>query len=117
MNLDEALSKDKELKTRFLNAITEKQQLDTGAISKVDVCALGGWLYGEGERKYKFLKSYKPCVDAHAAFHTLAGKVVRQINLGEYADAEAMLAEKTPYAKALAALDAAVTSLKKDAKL
>lgn len=117
MNLDEALSKDLELKTKFLNAIAGKQQLDAPAISKTDVCLLGNWLYGEGERKYKFLKSYKPCIDAHAAFHTLAGKAVRQINLGEYADAETMLAENTAYSKALDALDAAVKALKKDAKL
>jgi hypothetical protein len=117
MNLDEALSKDMELKTRFLGAIAGKQQLDVAAISKADSCGLGNWLYGEGERKYKFLKSYKQCIDAHAAFHTLAGKVVRQINLGEYADAEATLAQNTAYSKAFDALDASVKALKKDAKL
>ena len=57
MNLDEALSKDMELKTRFLGAIAGKQQLDVAAISKADSCGLGNWLYGEGERKYKFLNS------------------------------------------------------------
>ncbi len=117
MNLDEALVKDAELKTKFLNAIAGKTKLDVSAITKADVCALGNWLYGEGERKYKFLKSYKPCVDAHAAFHALAGKVVRQINLEEYAEAQAMIADNSAYSKAFVALDAAVKSLKKDAKL
>ena len=117
MNLDEALSKDMELKTKFLAAIAGKQKLDVASISKADACGLGNWLYGEGERKYKFLKAYKPCIEAHAAFHALAGKVVRQINLGEYADAEAMLTDNTAYAKAIDALDASVKALKKDARL
>lgn len=117
MTLDEALAKDKELKARFLAVIAAKQQLDNGTIAKVDVCALGNWLYGEGERKYIFLKAYKPCVEAHAAFHAVAGKVARLINLGEYAAAEAALADNTPYAKALNAVDTAVQALKRDAKL
>lgn len=117
MNLDEALAKDAELKTKFLNAIAGKTKLDQTAITKADVCALGNWLYGEAERKYKFIKSYKPCVDAHVAFHIVAGKVVRQINGGEYEDAQAMIADNTPYSKAFDALDAAVKLLKKDAKL
>lgn len=117
MTLDDALARDKELKARFLAVIAAKQQLDNGTIAKVDVCALGHWLYGEGERKYKFLKAYKPCVDAHAAFHALAGKVARQINLGEYAAAEAALADDTPYAKAMSTVEATVQALKRDAKL
>ncbi len=117
MNLDEALSKDEELKTKFQNAVTAKAPLDAVIIGKTDRCVLGNWLYGEGERKYQFLKGYKPCVEAHAAFHLQAGKVVRQINGGEYEDAQAMIADGSAYSKAFVALDAAVKQLKKDAKL
>ena len=117
MTLDEAIAKDQELKSKFLTAIAAQVKLDAAAIAKVDVCDLGKWLYGEGERKYKFLKSYKPCADAHATFHQQAGKVVREINGREFADAEAMLADNTAYSKAFGALDAAVKTLKKDAKL
>ena len=56
-------------------------------------------------------------VDAHAAFHAEMEKVVRQINLGEYETAEAMLANGTPCAKAFVAMVSAVRQLKKDAKL
>lgn len=117
MDLDEALSKDMELRKKFLTAIAERQQFDAAAILKTDVCALGNWLYGEGERKCKFLKSYKPCLEAHAAFHVQAGKVARQINLGEYDNAKAELAENTAYFKAFVALYAAVKLLKTEAKL
>ena len=117
MTLDEAFAKDQELKAKLLAAITAQVKLDAVALGKVDVCELGKWLYGEGERKYKFLKGYKPCVDAHAAFHQQVGKVVREINGREFADAQAMLADNTAYAKAFDALDVAAKALKKDAKL
>lgn len=117
MNLDDAIAKDRELKEKFLAAIAAKAQLDAAVIGKTDRCILGNWLHGEAERKYPFLKSYKPCVEAHAAFHVQAGKVVRQINGGEYADAQTMIGENTAYSKALGALEAAATLLKRDAKL
>lgn len=117
MNLDEALIKDGELRPKLLAAIAGKYELEAKVVGKPDACALGGWLHGEAERKFPFLPSYRPCVDAHAAFHAEMEKVVRQINLGEYETAEAMLANGTPCAKAFVAMVSAVRQLKKDAKL
>jgi methyl-accepting chemotaxis protein len=117
MNLDDAIAKDKELKEKFVAAIAAKAQLDAAVIGKTDRCVLGNWLHGEAERKYPFLKSYKPCVEAHTAFHVQAGKVVREINGGECADAQAMIGDNTAYSKAADALQAAAMLLKKEAKL
>ena len=47
----------------------------------------------------------------------LTGKVTRQIKLGDYAHAEAMLAKNTPDSKPFAARDLSVKALQKDAKL
>ena len=117
MNLDEALVKDGELRQKLLAAIAGKYQLDPKSVAKLDGCTLGNWLHGEGERKFPFVKSFRPAVDAHAAFHAEMEKVARQVNLGEYEQAEAMLASGTPCAKAFVAMVAAVRQLKKDAKL
>ena len=117
MNLEEALAKDGETRQRLLAAIAGKFQLDSKSVAKVDACMLGNWLHGEAERKFKFLKSYKPCVDAHDAFHAEVEKVVRQINLGEYEQAKAMLANGTPCTKAFLAMVAAVRQFKVEAKL
>jgi len=117
MNLEEALAKDGEMRPKLLAAIAGKYQLDAKSIAKVDACMLGNWLHGEAERKFPFVKSYQPCVDAHDAFHAEMEKVVRQINLGEYEQAEAMLASGTPCAKAYVGMVAALRELKKDAKL
>jgi hypothetical protein len=117
MNLEEALAKDAELKPKLLAAIAGQYELDAKAVAKVDACTLGNWLHGEGERKFPFVKSFGPCVEAHDAFHAEVEKVVRQINLGEYEQAQAMLANGTPCTKAFIALVGAVRQLKTDAKL
>lgn len=117
MNLNEALAKDGELRGKLLAAIVGKHQLDTKGIAKVDSCMLGNWLHGEAERKFPFVKSYRPCVDAHAAYHAEMEKVARQINLGEYEQAEAMLANGSACAKAFVAMVTALAQLKKDARL
>lgn len=117
MNLQEALIKDGELRNTLLAAIDGKYQLDAKSIAKVDGCTLGSWLHGEAERRFPLMKSYRPAVDAHAAFHAQLEKVVRQINLGEYEQAQAMLASGTPCSKAFVALVGAVRQLKQDAKL
>jgi len=117
MDMIDALTKDKEMKDRFLAAIASKAQLDASIIGKSDRCVLGNWLHGEGERKYPFLRSFKPCVEAHAAFHVQAAKVVRQINGGEYEDAKALMEDNSAYAKALSTLAVAALALKKEAKI
>jgi hypothetical protein len=117
MNLEEALAKDGEIRQKLLNAIAEKHELDPKSAGKVDGCMLGNWLHGEGERRFPFVKSFQPCVDAHAVFHAEVEKVVRQINLGEYDQAKAMLGSGTPCTKAFIAMVSAVRQLKTDAKL
>ena len=117
MNLEEALAKDAEIRQKLLAAIAAQHELDPKSAGKTDGCMLGNWLHGEGERKFPFVKSFQPCVDAHAVFHAEVEKVVRQINLGEYEQAKAMLGNGTPCTKAFLALVAAVRQLKTDAKL
>ncbi|PRC91674.1 CZB domain-containing protein [Solimicrobium silvestre] len=117
MDLRTAYESDKELKDQFIMAIEANAQVDATVIMKSDRCALGVWLHGEAERKFKFLSSYKPCMEAHEAFHAQAAKVARQINLGEHTSARSMLADGTPYAKACSSLGSALIMLKKDAKI
>jgi len=117
MDLRAAYEEDKALRDKFLAAIESQWQLDAGIISKADRCALGSWLHGEAERKFKFLKSYKPCMEAHDEFHTQAAKVARLINLQEYDASRALLEGGTPFSVSLARLGAALIQLKKDAKI
>ena len=117
MNLDEALTKDRELRQKLLAAIAGKHEIDPKGFAKTNACELGNWLHGEAERKFPFVKSYQPCVDAHAAFHAELEKVARQIELGEHAQAEAMLASGSACAKAFVAMVQALSQFKTDARL
>ncbi|HZW13332.1 MAG TPA: CZB domain-containing protein [Noviherbaspirillum sp.] len=117
MNLEEALAKEAELRPKILSAIASQHTLDEKSVAKVDACMLGNWLHGEGERKFPFVKSFAPAVEAHDAFHAEVEKVARQVNLGEYEQAQAMLGSGTPCTKAFIAMVAAVRQLKTDAKL
>jgi hypothetical protein len=117
MNLEDALAKEGETRNKLLAAIAGKYEIDTSAIAKVNLCVLGNWLHGEAESKFPFVKSFKPCVEAHDAFHAEVEKVARQVNLGEYETAKAMLANGSSCTKAFVAMVGAVRQLKKDAKM
>jgi hypothetical protein len=117
VNLIQAYTQDKELKDRFLEAINSQAQIDAGIIGKQDRCVLGNWLHGEAERKCQFFKTYKPALEAHAAFHVQAAKVAKLINGREYDDARAALADGSAFAKALLILGMALAKLKAEAKM
>ncbi|GIZ50064.1 CZB domain-containing protein [Noviherbaspirillum aridicola] len=117
MNLEESLAKEAEIKQRLLAAIDNGHQLDPKAAGKVDGCMLGNWLHGEGEQKFRFVKSFGPCVAAHDALHAEVEKVVRQINLGEYDQAKAMIANGGSCTRAFVGMVAAVRQLKAELKL
>jgi hypothetical protein len=117
MNLEDAIARDMEFRAKLLAAIAGKYEIDQKAVSKVDTCMLGNWLHGEGENKFPFVKSFPPCVEAHDAFHAELEKVARQINLGEYDQAQVMLGNGSPCTKAFVAMVAAIRQFKKDAML
>jgi hypothetical protein len=117
VNLIEAYTRDKELKDRFLEAINAQAQIDAAIIGKPDRCILGNWLHGEAERRCQLLKTYKPAVTAHTAFHVQAAKVAKLINVREYDDARAALEPGAPFSKTLLELGVALAKLKAEAKM
>lgn len=117
MNLIEAYTRDKELKDRFLEAINAKAQIDASIVGKPDRCVLGNWLHGEAERKCQLLKTYKPALETHTAFHVQATKVAKLINAREYDDARAALADGSAFAKALLVMGMALAKLKAEARM
>ena len=117
MDLNDAVAKHAEWKTKFRSAITKKEQMDASTISKDNCCELGKWLHGEAKQKFSVLGSYKDCVSKHALFHTEAGKVASAINAQKYSEAEAMLNAGTVYASASSAVGVAIMKFKKEANI
>ena len=117
MDLNQAIEKHAEWKTKFRRAITAQEAMDADTISKDNCCELGKWLYGEAKTKFGKHGAHAECVTKHAAFHAEAGKVARTINSKKFTEAEAMLNSGTPYANASSAVGLAIMRLKKEAGL
>lgn len=117
MDLDQAITKHAEWKTKFRTAITKQEALDAATISKDNCCEIGKWLHGEAAAKYSKLPSLKDCISKHAVFHAEAGKVAQAINAKKYKEATAMIDNGTPYAAASSAVAVAIMHLKKEAAL
>lgn len=117
MDLNQAIEKHAEWKLKFRSAISKKENMDAGSISRDNCCELGKWLHSEGKIKFGSLKSHSACVSKHATFHVEAGKIAQAINARKFSEAEAMLNAGTPYASASSAVGVAVLQLKKEAQL
>lgn len=117
MDLDNAVAKHSEWKTKFRVAIAKQETMDAATISKDNCCDLGKWLHSEGKSQFGHLTSHVECVQKHAVFHKEAGKVAAEINAKKFAQAEAMIVSGTPYAKISMEVGVAISRLKKEANL
>ena len=114
MNLDTALQKHAEWKTKFRTAISQNETLDAETIAKDNCCDFGKWLYGESKATLGVLESHKECIAKHKIFHIEAGKIATAINLRKYTEAEAMLSINKPYFNASNETGVAIIRLKKE---
>lgn len=117
MDLDQALAKHAEWKTRLLAAIASDETLDTATIAKDNCCELGKWLHADARARFGTMASHANCVAKHAKFHIEASKVAAAINTRKYADAQTMLGSGTAYAYASSAVQVAISNLKTEAGL
>ena len=118
MDLNEALAKHANWKLRFRSAISNRETMDVGTISKDHYCEFGKWLNGEAKSKFNNFPSFSECVTKHAAFHVEAGKVAKAVNDKKYEEATAMIDNlDSPYTKASSAFGVAIIHLRKEAGL
>jgi methyl-accepting chemotaxis protein len=91
-NLDDAIAAHIKWKHRLNQYIdgTSTEILDTAVVSKDNQCALGKWIYGDGE-KHKNSMYYGDLVTKHANFHLCAGAVVNKVKEHDKVGAEALL--------------------------
>jgi Chemoreceptor zinc-binding domain len=114
MDLDEAIKKHSEWKTKFRAAIVKKEKLDAEAICTDDKCDLGKWLHGPAKSQLKASANYQACVKKHAEFHKEAGKVAKLINGEKFTDAETALGGTTSYGAASNSVIMAIQALKRE---
>jgi hypothetical protein len=117
MDLNSAIQKHAEWKTKFRTAISKQEQMDAAIISKDNCCELGKWLHGEAKTQFGRLASHAECIQKHAVFHVEAGKIASAINAQKYTEAEAMLNAGTTYTQVSSQVGVAIMHLKKEANL
>lgn len=91
-HFDDAIAAHVKWKMRLNQFIdgTSTEKLDSTVVCKDNLCVLGKWIYGDGE-KYKDAAHYGDLLNKHANFHRCAGDVVRKVDTGNKAEAMHML--------------------------
>lgn len=117
MDLNSAIQKHAEWKTKFRSAISKQEQMDAATIAKDNCCELGKWLHGDAKTQFGRLASHAECIQKHAAFHVEAGKVASVINAKKFSEAEAMLNAGTAYTASSSVVGVAIMHLKKETGL
>ena len=69
---------------------SSEEKLDPQAIGMDNKCALGQWIYGDGQT-YSRVAAYETVRTMHAEFHRLAAEVVSLYQAGKISEAEQLL--------------------------
>jgi methyl-accepting chemotaxis protein len=64
---------------------------DPAVAEKDNVCALGKWIYGEGQR-FAHDEDFRQLRHEHAGFHRCAASIIRNVQQGRQGEAETLLA-------------------------
>jgi methyl-accepting chemotaxis protein len=99
IDVDAIIDGHRQWKLKLREAVESGDQIDVATLSRDDCCALGKWIYADGQR-LRGRTSFTALVNNHAHFHQVAGQVGELINTGRYTQAEDALAPNTPFANA-----------------
>jgi methyl-accepting chemotaxis protein len=99
IDVDAIIDGHRQWKVKLRDAIENGDQVDAATLSRDDCCALGKWIYSDGQRLNGRV-SFTALVNNHARFHHVAGEVALLINAGRSAEAEDALAPDTPFTTA-----------------
>jgi methyl-accepting chemotaxis protein len=96
IDVDSVIDGHRLWKVKLREAIDQGDKIDVATLSRDDCCALGKWIYADGQR-LRERGSFMALVSKHAHFHQIAGRVGQMINEGRFAQAEEELAPDTAY--------------------
>jgi methyl-accepting chemotaxis protein len=99
VDVDSIIDAHRQWKVKLRDAIEKGEQIDVKSLERDDCCALGKWIYGDGQR-LSGRSSFVTLIDKHARFHRVAGQVGELINKGEYLRAEQALGHNSAFSKA-----------------
>jgi len=91
-HFDDAIAAHIKWKIRLSQFIdgTSSEKLDSAVVCKDNLCVLGKWIYGDGE-KHQANPHYGDLLDKHAHFHRCAGDVVKKVEAHDKTGAMSVL--------------------------
>ncbi|MFZ6772110.1 methyl-accepting chemotaxis protein [Undibacterium sp. SXout7W] len=99
IDVDMIIDAHRQWKVKLRESIEKAERVDVKTLSRDDCCALGKWIYADGQR-LRERQTFTALVEKHARFHKIAGQVGELINQGSYEQAEDALAHGTPFSGA-----------------
>jgi hypothetical protein len=107
MDFHEQAQAHTQIRETLSTAISEQTHLDPSTFKADRLCPTGCWLHGDGARRWAGNHAFLGLLEAHRDFHAKAAAVADQIARAQYADAQRSLRNGSPFAQALADLNAA----------
>ena len=99
IDVDSIIDAHRQWKVKLRDAIEGHDTVDVATLSRDDCCALGKWIYGEGQRLAS-RPSFSELIERHKRFHQVAGQVGELVNRRAYREATDALAPGTPFSNA-----------------
>ncbi|MBR7745589.1 methyl-accepting chemotaxis protein [Undibacterium baiyunense] len=99
IDIDSIIDAHRQWKVKLREAIENGDHVDVKTLTRDDCCALGKWIYGDGQR-LSSRRSFKELLEKHARFHRIAGQVGELINDNQLEKAEDALAHGTAFSTA-----------------
>ena len=99
IDVDSIIDAHRQWKVKLRDAIENRDQVDTATLARDDCCALGKWIYADGQR-LSARPSFTTLISQHKRFHQVAAEVGELINRRQFRQAEEALAPGTPFSAA-----------------
>lgn len=112
IDIDNIIDAHRQWKVKLRDAIESHAAVDVATLCRDDCCALGKWIYGDGQRLAS-RPSFSQLVDKHKRFHQVAGQVGELVNRRSYREATDALAPGTPFSNATADVVMVLSSAKR----
>lgn len=93
INVPDAITAHVSWKVRLQKYIDGKsdENLDPMSVCRDDQCALGQWIHGPATQRFHTNKAFHTLRSHHAQFHYVAANIVRYMQEGDKAGAQALL--------------------------
>ena len=112
VNVDGFIDAHRQWKIKLRDAIENRAKVDTDVLSRDDCCALGKWIYSDGQR-LSASPRFTDLLQRHRSFHQVAGQVGGLVNQKRYREAESALAPDTPFSAATSEVVLVLSTVKR----